>query len=183
MDMVDHWTSSGRTFKLRPSAVLDLHRAALEGLDAYAGSFRPAGIEIRGSRHQPIGAHLVPAAVEELCDSVNDHWQDAPIRLAAFSLWKLNWIHPFTDGNGRTARAVSYLILCVRLGYRLPGTTTIPESIAADKNPYYLALESADSGDLGPLEELLAAMLARQLLEVHEAALKAGTEGVDRTLH
>jgi fido (protein-threonine AMPylation protein) len=53
--------------------------------------------------------------------------------------------HPFTDGNGRTARAASYIVLCAHLGLRLPGSNTIPDQIAADKTPYYLALEAADA--------------------------------------
>ena len=100
----------------------------------------------------------------------------APLHLAAYALWKLNWIHPFTDGNGRTARALSYLLLCARLGYRLPGKNTIPEQIAADKTPYYKALEAADGEwvgkkvDLSVLEKLLADLLANQLVSVHEQA-------------
>lgn len=88
----------------------------------------------------------------------------------------MNWIHPFTDGNGRTARAFSYLLLCLRLGYRLPGRNTIPAQIARDKNPYYKALEAADgqweSKKLGltALEKLLAHLLAEQLASVHDQA-------------
>jgi Fic family protein len=88
----------------------------------------------------------------------------------------LNWIHPFTDGNGRTARAISYLLLGLRLGYRLPGTKTIPEQIAKDKRPYYKALEATDTAweskkiDLSELEDLLSGLLANQLVSVHEQA-------------
>ena len=124
-----------------------------------------------------MGAHLVPEEVERFCDYVNDHWaKKSAIHLAAYALWRLNWIHPFTDGNGRTARAVSYLILCVRLGDRLPGRNTIPEQIAGDKGPYYRALEEADQAfkhgkvDLSAMEGILSDLLARQLLSVHAAA-------------
>ncbi|MGH9651267.1 MAG: Fic family protein, partial [Terriglobales bacterium] len=85
----------------------------------------------------------------------------------------------FTDGNGRTARALSYLVLCVRLGYRLPGTNTIPAQIARDKMPYYRALEAADAAfeaarlDLSDLEGLLSTLLANQLLSVHKEATGA----------
>jgi hypothetical protein len=34
--------------------------------------------------------------------------QVVPTELAAYGLWRLNWIHPFVEGNGRTARAVCY---------------------------------------------------------------------------
>jgi Fic family protein len=176
-ELIEHFSDPQRKFKLRPSQLLHLHRIALDGLSSYAGNWRPAGIEIKGSKHQPVGAHLVPEEVEHMCDYVNDTWeQSTPLHLAAYALWKLNWIHPFTDGNGRTARAFSYLLFCLRLGYRLPGKKTIPEQIARDKTPYYKALEAADQEwakkklDLSVLEKLLADLLAQQLGSVHDEA-------------
>ncbi|HKR62102.1 MAG TPA: Fic family protein [Thermoanaerobaculia bacterium] len=169
-----------RRFRLRPSTILQLQRLALKGLSAYAGVFRPAGVDIGGSKHKPVEAHLVPARIEEMCDYVDDNWSKPPIHLMAYVLWRTNWIHPFTDGNGRTARAAAYLVLCIRLGYRLPGTKTIPELIAADKDPYYAALESADAGDLTILEKLLAALLAQQLYDVHRVATEGGDDDDDR---
>jgi len=176
IEQVEYWTRPGRPFRLRPSTILNLHRIALEGISAYAGNFRPAGVAITGSKHQPPGAHLVPELIEEMCDYVNEHLQKSPTHLAAYILWRLNWIHPFTDGNGRTARAVSYLVLCVRLGYRLPGTNTIPAQIASDKTPYYKALEAADNAyhdrslNVSELEEFLSGLLATQLVSVYRAA-------------
>jgi Fic family protein len=117
--------------------------------------------------------------VEELCDYVNESWNRAgvtAIHLGAYVLWRLNWIHPFTDGNGRTSRAASYLVLCLKLGYRLPGTKTIPDQISIDKTPYYKALEAADKAwhsgtlDLSAMEGLLSELLARQLYGVHQDA-------------
>ena len=52
-DMIENYSDAERKFKLRPSHLLTLQRIALEGLSSYAGNFRPAGIEIGGSRHQP----------------------------------------------------------------------------------------------------------------------------------
>jgi Fic family protein len=176
-EMIEHFSDPERKFKLRPSHLLHLQRIALEGLSSYAGNFRPAGIEIGGSKHKPPGAHMVAEEVEYMCDYINENWgNSSPVHLSAYALWKLNWIHPFTDGNGRTARAISYLLLCLRLGYRLPGTNTIPEQIAKDKNPYYKALEAADEIweakkiDLSELEDLLSSLLANQLVGVHRQA-------------
>lgn len=176
IELVDYWLQPDRPFKLRPSTILHLHRIALEGISAYAGNYRPAGIEIKGSKHKPVGAHQVPELIEELCDYVNDNWSRSAIHLASYVIWRLNWIHPFTDGNGRTSRALSYLILCVRLNDRLPGTNTIPDQTAKDKTPYYQALESVDKaweeGRLGLnlMEELLSGLLANQLVSVLKAA-------------
>jgi Fic family protein len=152
-----------------------LHRVALMGLSVYAGNWRPAGIAIEGSRHAPPDSFRIPELIEELCDYVNERWDEkSPLHLASYVMWKLNWIHPFTDGNGRTSRAASYLILCLRLGYLLPGKLTIPEQISADKTPYYKALEAADIAwgegkiDLSAMKALLGSMLAAQLVAVHE---------------
>ena len=164
----------GRPFKLRPSTLLDLNRCAIEGLDAYAGIWRPAGIEIGESKHTPPGGHLVPELVEDLCDYVNERWEThSAVHLSSFVMWRLNWIHPFTEGNGRTSRAASYLVMCANSAALLPGTETIPEQIVANRTPYYEALEDADqkhteSGifeddTVSSMEQLIGAMLAKQL--------------------
>lgn len=163
-----------RPFKFRSSHLLSLHREALAGISAYAGNWRPSEIEIGGSKHKPPAAFEVPERIEELCDYINEKWDEkSPVHLASYVMWRLNWIHPFTDGNGRTSRAASYMILCVKLGYVIPGKNTIPDQIAADKTPYYRALEAADDAweqgkiDLTAMKELLSAMLAKQLYEIH----------------
>ncbi len=135
-------------------------------------------MEIKGSKHVPNDAWQVPQLVEELCDYVNDNWETAtPLHLAAYVMWRLNWIHPFADGNGRTARAVSYLVLCMKMGGRIPGTRTIPDLISQNKTPYYDALEAADGCfasqqaiDLTQLEEVLGNLLAEQLISALEEA-------------
>lgn len=112
-----------------------------------------------------------------MCSYVNDNWNDrSAIHLAAYLLWRINWIHPFADGNGRTARTVSYLVLNIKLKSLLPGSPTIPDQIASNKQPYYDALEHADdlwkSGFVGlsKMEEMLDAMLAQQLLSATQQA-------------
>lgn len=164
-------------FKLRPSLVLALQREALAGISAYAGNYRPAGVEITGSKHKPPEAHLVPELIEELCDYVNEHWETATaIHLASYVMWRLNWIHPFADGNGRTSRILSYVVLCIRADSIFPGTPTIPEQIVENRNPYFDALDAADAAykdgriDLSHMEELLSGMLARQLTNAYERA-------------
>jgi Fic family protein len=177
MDMIDDVVRGGRPFRLRPSMILDLHRVALDGLDAYAGNFRPGDVEIGKSNHQPPKAHLVAGLVEELCDYVNEQFlNQSALHLCAYVMWRLNWIHPFTDGNGRTSRAAAYYVLCARVGDRLAGDQTVPEQIAADRQPYYNALESADGYwrnedlNLSDMEDLLGRYLANQLLSTYQSA-------------
>ncbi len=175
VEMVENYLDPDRPFKFRPSHLQNLQRVALMGLSGYAGNWRPSGIEIQGSKHAPPDPFRIPELIEEMCDYVNEKWTEkSPLHLASYVMWKLNWIHPFTDGNGRTSRAASYLILCLRLGYLLPGKLTIPEQIASDKTPYYKALEAADIAwgegkiDLTAMKGLLGSMLAAQLVAVHE---------------
>lgn len=176
IEQIEYWLLPERPFRLRPSAILGLHRKALEGINAFAGVWRPVPIEIRGSKHQPPPPHLVPELIEHMCDYVNENWKQSPIHLSAYTMWRMNWIHPFVDGNGRTSRALSYLVLCVRLGSRLPGTNTIPDQIAQNKKPYYNALEKADESCVGQrvcveeMEALIEGLLGNQLVSILRAA-------------
>lgn len=180
LDLIDTAVRDGYPFRLRPSMILTLHRVAMAGIHAQAGTFRNTPVRIEGSEHKTPAEHLVPSLMEEMCDWLERNWPTtSAITLCAYVMWRLNWIHPFADGNGRTSRAVSYLVLCVRSGDRLPGRITIPEQIAQNKTPYYDALEKLDTQDdfnapdLRAMEELLEACLAQQLKTVFDAATKA----------
>lgn len=180
-----------RPFKLRSSTILQLHRAALDGLHRLAGTWRNTPVKIEGSKHQPPEAPFVSEEIEHLCDYVNDNWSKASaVHLAAYVLWKLNWIHPFADGNGRTARAVMYVVLSVKLDSLLPGAPTIPEQIAGNKKPYYDALEAADQHlivdekiDVSRLEEMLDGMLSTQLVSAAREATGEITKPQSQILH
>lgn len=176
LKFIEEGISRGSAFKLRTSMIQALHREALDGLSTFAGNWRPASVGIEGSRHEPVGAHLVAELVEELCDYVNDNWDSkTAIHLAAYVMWRLNWIHPFSDGNGRTSRMASYIVLSIKAGYLLPGAVTIPEQIVDNRTPYFEALEEADKAqddgtiDVSAMEELLERLLAIQLVRVLDA--------------
>jgi Fic family protein len=163
-------------FKLRPSTIQRLQRLAIQDIYTCAGNYRTGPVYINGTTHQPPPAHEVAEHVEEMCEYINSNWDHSALHLSAYIMWRLNWIHPFSGGNGRTSRATSYLVLCAKLGYRLPGTSTIPEQIVADRQPYYVALDEADAAwgyrviDLSAMEALLEHALAVQLSSVLEAA-------------
>jgi hypothetical protein len=165
--------NKGSQFLLRPRDILKLQEAALKNIHPLAGAYRNTPVKITGSKHAPPDYFLISEEVADLCGYVNSNWdRSSPLHLAAFLLWKLNWIHPFADGNGRTARAVSYAVMSIRLDGMLPGTPTIPEQIAANKGPYYDALEKADEAferghtDVSDLETMLSSMLSKQLLSI-----------------
>jgi len=167
-----------RPFRLRQSMLLELHKVALDGIHPLSGTYRNTPAEIRGSRHQPTHEGLVADAVTDMCDYVNAHWDtSSALHLAAYVMWRLNWIHPFADGNGRTSRALSYVVLSIKLDSILPGSPTIPDLIDANKDPYYKGLEKADSVwkdsevvDVSDLEDLLGGLLAKQLLAATDEA-------------
>jgi Fic family protein len=173
----------GASFRLRPSTLQTLHRIAIQDIYACAGNYRTSPIQIKGTDHQPPPWQDVPRLVEEMCDYVNDHWlSSTPVHVSAYLMWRINWIHPFAGGNGRTSRAVSYLALCAGLGYHLPGKLTIPEQIVVNREPYYRALDAADLAwskviiDVSEMEILLSALLARQLTQVHAAAVSGAQQ-------
>jgi Fic family protein len=179
-----HAKDAERPFRLRSSVVLRLHKAALEGLHPLAGTWRNISVKIGGSGHQPPEEAFVSEEIELMCTYVNDHWQNtSAVHLCAYVLWKLNWIHPFSDGNGRTARAVAYVVLSTKLDSLLPGSPSIPEQIAVDKNPYYTGLEAADRAwkdgklDVSALESMLEGMLAKQLLNAAKQASGEASAG------
>lgn len=177
LDIIRYYLESERPFALRVPLILDLQREAVAGIEAAPGQIRTTQVGIHKSRHAPPAPHLVSTLLTDFCDFVNDNWHErTAFYLSAYAMWRLNWIHPFTDGNGRTSRAVSYALLSIKLGYVLPGSPTIPQQIEEDNSHYVRALEMADESalngaeDVGQMEKMIRAMLAKQLLSVIDAA-------------
>jgi len=178
--MVRSYLAPERPFSLRPSIIKALHQAAVEGIEPDAGRYRRGAVGMTKSKHVPPPAHLVAELVEGMCDYVNANWHETTaFHLAAYVMWRVNWIHAFTEGNGRTSRAVSYLVLSVRTGYELPGHPMIPQQIERSRRAYFEALEAADAAwadsggeavDVAKMESLLKGMLAQQLLSVIDRA-------------
>ena len=79
------------------------------------------------------------------------------------------WIHPFLDGNGRTARAVAYLLICRWQGGPVPGEVMLPELIKREPIKYHRCLEEADRAwkrgavNVSALEGFLLRLLRRQV--------------------
>ena len=171
VDTIEQNLQTSSTFSLRPSLISELNRLAIQGLSELPGSFRPAGIKITNSGHVPPPPEDVHRLIEEMCEYVNDNWNRDAWHLAAYLMWRLNWIHPFEDGNGRTSRAISYIVLCLRIGHTLPGSKTIPEVISEKKQPYYDAIDKADAAakrgkiDVTAMEAVLKDALAVQLAD------------------
>jgi Fic family protein len=121
--------------------VLTLHRFFYSSLDAEnAGRYRDYQVFITGTEYLPPEASEVPALMKGFVSELNDKSGELhPVILAAFAHRRLVDIHPFTDGNGRTARLLMNLIL-VNKGYQIVSippilrTEYIGALIAAQRN-------------------------------------------------
>lgn len=76
----------------------------------------------------------------EHCPAINMACETSIIHGAAYAMWVINWIHPFSDGNGRTARTLMFALLTTGYGRMFPGTTAIPYLIAKSTYDYIDAL-------------------------------------------
>lgn len=177
LDIIDYYLGPDRPFALRVPLILDLQREAVAGIETVPGEIRNVAVGINKSKHAPPAPHLVKPYLTEFCEYINNNWHErTAFFLSAYAMWRLNWIHPFTDGNGRTSRALSYALLNIKLGYVLPGSPTILQQIEKDNSHYIEALEMADQAaaegreDVNEMEAMIRSMLAKQLLSVIDRA-------------
>jgi Fic family protein len=126
-------------------------------------------VQIRGSAHKPPESRFVPGLIDEMCREANSHEDWDAVKVSTYLLWRLNWIHPFGGGNGRTARALAELALRVRLSHTLPAKIAMPEQFVGRRREYEDALKDADEAwsqgvlDLSKLEWLLGRLLEEKL--------------------
>lgn len=135
--------------------LLDLHSTLLTRVDdEQAGCYRSFAARVAGSNMVPPNPVKVPDLMEELfaeTSTISD-----PIERAAKLHHGIARIHPFTDGNGRTARlAMNFILLAA--GYP---PISIPTE---DRQNYYTALEAADSGDFSSWLKFLTDQLNKEL--------------------
>jgi Fic family protein len=81
----------------------------------------------------------IPELLDELVEYVN-HTDDHPLIVAAVVHYQLVTIHPFEDGNGRTARLLSGYILDIN-GYGFNGIGSLEEYFAYDIEEYYASIQ------------------------------------------
>ena len=123
----------------------------------WAGNYRNSDVIITGSNHTPPDASAVPHMVSDLIKWVSNNKNKlSPIELAAFLHHRIVFIHPFFDGNGRTARLVMNLIL-MQKGYPLVMI------LKNDRRRYYDSLDKADKENYKPFVNFIAQALERSL--------------------
>lgn len=141
----------------RPNIILQLHR------DLYSYSHGAVGGDFKNSdnviaetdaqgiqkaRFIPVPAFQTAEAVDNLCASFIDAWDENKIdRLLLIPMFILDFlcIHPFNDGNGRMSRLLTLLLL-YRAGYLVGKYISIEMLIEKSKETYYEALQSSSFG-------------------------------------
>src|SRR5262249_49143176 len=148
-----------------------LNYAAVANISQFGGRYREEPIYV--GNHKPPHFKELPDLMDRFFSLIHENWtnpkMDHPTLLPAYALWRLNWIHPFVEGNGRTARAACYYLICLKQGRILGGKKIVPERIRENRGPYYAALRAADNAwdngdyDLSQLAAYLGELLIGQL--------------------
>jgi fido (protein-threonine AMPylation protein) len=161
-------------------ALSELHRCATLFLLNNPGEYRNVPVCVKNTAtgevvYQAPPHEDVPRLVDEFIDELKSIWDTGDaLDAAAFALWRVNWIHPFKNGNGRTARAFCYACLNARLSVILPGTTTVIDQIMTTRIDYEAAIRVADRAavadpqarDLGLMKAYLDRLLQIQISSI-----------------
>lgn len=135
--------------KLNETFLLKIHKLLTENILKSAGNYRNHEVIIQGSNHIP----PKPEKVSELMKKMfvwynNNKNRFHPLEIAGLIHTKFVRIHPFTDGNGRTARIIMNFLL-----FKNNYPMFLIEN--TKRKQYYEALEESDAGNDKPFIELL----------------------------
>ncbi len=151
----------------READLLAAHRSLMAGLVDDAGCWRAGGVGVMaGSEviHMAPPASQVPRLMADLL-----HWLDAtdahPLIASSIFHYEFEFIHPFSDGNGRVGRLWQTLILC--RWHPLFADTPVESLVHAHQAGYYTALQtSTDQADSAPF----VAFMLERILEALQTA-------------
>lgn len=137
--------------------ILAMHRELTRGLQQDSGVLRTQWVWIKGD--SPVTADYVaphhervPAALEDLVAFMNRRDID-PLAQAAIAHAQFETIHPFTDGNGRTGRALISALLLAR-GVTRHVILPVSSGLLHDTEGYIQALTDYRAGNAEPIIEL-----------------------------
>lgn len=153
--------------ELHAMTVRDLQR---EG-DKTPGAYRIGPIRIAQSNHQPPDAVHVGPYMQELVEFVNKadpHKYDL-IKIA-LAHHRFGWIHPFSNGNGRVVRLLTYAML-IKFGFNVADNERLLNPTAVfcnDRQRYYEMLSHADVGTEANLEQWCTYVLDGVLNELRK---------------
>ena len=138
-------------------AILAMHKALMRDVDPKsAGRWREEQVWIGGGTHGPRGAMFVPPHHSRVRAAIDDllrfaQRDDIPV-VPQISLAHAQFetIHPFTDGNGRTGRALIQAMLR-RKGLTRNVTVPVSAGLLTDTDSYFAALTAYREGDAAPI--------------------------------
>jgi Fic family protein len=155
--------------------IRQLHSMTVEGLlregDRTPGAWRTGGVKIAQADHHPPEAINVPAYMQELVDFINR--DDPPkygLMKVALAHHRFTWVHPFSNGNGRVVRLLTYALL-IKYGFRVQtgGRVLNPAAVfCTDRERYYTMLARADEGSDEGLEDWCTYVLSGVLEELRK---------------
>jgi Fic family protein len=139
------------------TAILAMHEALMRDIDPKsAGRWREEQVWIGGGTHGPRGAMFVPPHHSRVLAAIDDllrftQRDDIPaVPQIALAHAQFETIHPFTDGNGRTGRALIQAILR-RKGLTRNVTVPVSAGLLTDTDSYFAALTAYREGDPAPI--------------------------------
>jgi Fic family protein len=138
--------------------IRQLHGLVCRG-EAGAGAYRSVNVMAAGSDHRYPNALTVPNLMAEFVLWMMTSTRLHPIVLASEVHYRFVSIHPFSDGNGRTARLLMNLIL-LRSGYPIAVIKT------QDRSAYIDAIMTWRLGDSFPLTQMIASTVESALIEI-----------------
>ncbi|USQ75672.1 Fic family protein [Ornithinimicrobium cryptoxanthini] len=145
------------------AGVLTLHEELMRHDPRHeAGAFRAEQVWIGGHDSTPVGAHFIPPHHERIAAAMDDLARFARrtdlSRMAQLALTHAQFatIHPFTDGNGRTGRALMHVMLR-ESGLVQHGVVPVSAGLLTDTRGYHEALDAYRDGDPEPIVRLFTA--------------------------
>lgn len=140
------------------NTVLHVHKLIMSGVVDDAGQYRTARVRIAGANFMPPPSFDVRPKMNELLTWLKDNPNEyTPMELAAVFHHRFVQIHPFTEGNGRTARLLMNAIL-MRFGY--PFIVIVS---AQDRSRYLKTLMEADLGNASAFVNFAARCVERTI--------------------
>lgn len=140
------WERARPGLRLDHSLLRKIHELVTRGTMEHPGEYRSHQVWIGGSAHKP----PAPSEVVPMLDEMFRHVRSVrePALRGVFLHQRVAFVHPFLDGNGRTARLAANLVL-MSAGY--PPIVLRVE----DRRRYYASLEEADRGRYAPFADLI----------------------------
>lgn len=126
----------------------------------------------------------VPNLMKEFMEWLNSYQELSPVLAAGIAQFQFVHIHPFLDGNGRTARLLSTLIL-YKTGYDFKRLFTISEYYDKDRPAYYQAIQTVrrNNMDMTYWLEYFVEGLWSQMIEIQNKGKRViGAESVIKSL-